>query len=179
MKLTKKRQKEIIRLTLQGGEELTVAMDAGDAAYRKHMRSINREINVFVENCKNKQELDFFSENWNWDGNVKPILKLIRNPDLDAGTLLRMYWYACPEDYYLFHRSANELDAGFERDVYNIIRRIERRIVKSEYKTASIPFDPTPRVSMPERHDEFARAIPNIMFQPIAGQRPKRGTTKR
>ena len=46
----------------------------------------------------------------------------------------------------MIHRSANELDPGFERDVYNIIRRIERRIVKSDYETAAIPFDPTPRL---------------------------------
>ena len=175
MALSKKRQKEILRLTLQGGEELTAAIESGESAYQKHMRSINRETNAFLDSCTDKRELDFFAENWNWDGDVKPILRLIKNPHVDAGTLLRLYWYACPEDYYLFHRSASELDPGFERDVFTVIRRIESRFAKGDYKSATIAFDPTDRVSMPERHDEFARTIPDIMFQPISGRQRKRG----
>ena len=175
MALTKKRRAEILRLTLQGGDELTAAIEAGESAYQKHMRKINREIHDFVTTCEDKHELDFFAENWNWDGNIKPILKLIRNPHIDAGTLLRMYWYACPEDYYLFHRSASELDPGFERDVFTAIRRIEARIVNGDFNTASISFDPTPRVSMPQRHEEFARSIPETMFKPIKGRQQKRG----
>jgi hypothetical protein len=175
MALAKRRQAEILRLTLQGGDELTAAIEAGERAYQRHMRKINREINEFVTTCDDKRELDFFAQNWSWDGNVKPILKLVKNPNVDAGTLLQMYWYACPEDYYLFHRSASELDPGFERDVFTAIRRIEARMVKGDYKTASIPFDPTPRISMPERHGEFARPIPDVMFQPIIGRKRKRG----
>ena len=175
MALSKKRQSEILRLTLQGGEELTAAIEAGESAYRKHIRKINREINEFVTTCDDKRELDFFAQNWSWDGNVKPILKLVKNPNVDAGTLLRMYWCACPEDYYLFHRSASELDAGFERDVFTVIRRIETRIVKGNFETATIPFDPTPWVSMPERHEEFSRSIPEMMFKPITGRRRKHG----
>ncbi|MEM7314728.1 MAG: DUF4274 domain-containing protein [Planctomycetota bacterium] len=175
MALSKKRQKEILRLTLQGAEELTSAIDSGESAYRKHMRLIKRETNAFLDSCTDKRELDFFAENWNWDGDVKPILRLIKNPNVDAGTLLRLYWYACPEDYYLFHRSALEFDAGFERDVFTAIRRIESRIVNGNYKSATIAFDPTDRVSMLERHDEFARTIPEIMFQPITGRQRKRG----
>ena len=175
MALTKKRQSEILRLTYQGGDELTAAMEAGEAATQKHLRKINREIDDFVTSCDDKRELDFFAANWPWDGNVKPILKLITNPNVDAGTLLRMYWYACPEDYYLFHRSASELDPGYERDVFTVIRRIETRLVKGDYKTATVPFDPSSHVSMPERHDEFARSIPDVMFQPITGKKRKRG----
>lgn len=175
MSLSKKRQNEILRLTLQGGDELTAAMEAGEAATQKHLRMINREITDFVTSCEDKRELDFFAANWPWDGNVKPILGLINNPIVDAGTLLRMYWYACPEDYYLFHRAASELDAGYERDVFTVIRRIEARIVKADYHTASIAFDPTGHVSMPERHGEFARPIPDIMMKPIFGRQRKGG----
>lgn len=175
MPLSKKRQNEILRLTYQGGDELTAAIEAGADATRKHLRMINREISAFVTTCTDRHALDFFAANWPWDGNVKPILKLIKNPHVDAGTLLRLYWYSCPEDYYLFHRAASELDPGFERDVFTAIRRIETRIVKGDYASATIPFDPTGRVSMPERHDEFARAIPEIMFQPTTGRKRKRG----
>jgi predicted DNA-binding WGR domain protein len=173
-KLPKKRQKEILRLVYQGGDDLTIAIEAGDAAYRKHIRKINRETKNFFDLCDDRYELEFFAKNWYWDGNVKPILMLIKNPYVDAGTLLKMYWYACPEDYYLFHYSASELDTEYERDVYNIIRRIERRIVKGEFKTASIAVDPTSFISMPERHHEFLRPIPDIMKQPIAGRKRKK-----
>ena len=176
MAISKRRKNEILRLTLQGGDELSQAIETGHSAYLKHMRKINQEINTFLDECKDKHELDFFAENWNWDGEVKPILRLIKNPHVDAGTLLRMYWYACPEDYYYFHSSANELDAGFERNVFTAIRRIERRITKGDYKTATIPFDPAPHVSMSERYEEFARTIPDVMFEPITGRKRKKAS---
>ena len=42
---------------------------------------------------------------------------------------------------------------------------------KSEYKTASIPFDPKNWITqtMRDRRSEFERPIPEVMFQPITG----------
>lgn len=175
MALSKKRQNEIMRLVYEGGDELTAAIELGEKATAKHLRAIHREISAFLKTCEDKDELDVFAANWHRDGREKPIHQLIKNLNVDAGTLLRVYWLSCPEDYYLFHSSASEAEEGFERDVFNTLVRIERRIVKSEYKTAVIPFDPTDHVSMPERHAEFARQIPEIMFQPITGRKQNRG----
>lgn len=176
MVVSKKRQAELMRLVFEGGDELTVAMTRGKIATESHLRRIRLEILRFVRTCENKEELHFFAENWNWDGNVKPILKLITNPYVDAGTLLRLYWYGCPEDYYLFYKNANEIEEGFERDVFNVLRRIENRILKGTYLSKSYPFDPAPRITMWERRSEFARQIPEVMYQPIRSQKTSRTT---
>ena len=47
------------------------------------------------------------------------------------------------------------------------LERIERRITSSEYKTAAVPFDPKNHVTMRDRRSEFARPIPEIMYQAI------------
>jgi hypothetical protein len=176
MKLSEKRQREILRLVYEGGQEITDARErGGEKEVDRHLRAIRREISDFLATCEDSGELDFFAENCPRDGREKPIHELIKNPNVDAGTLLRVYWLSCPEDYYLFYSTALQVDAGFERDVFCTIVRIERRIGKSEYKTASVPFDPAEHVSMPERHSEFARQIPKIMFQPIAGRKRNEG----
>jgi hypothetical protein len=148
MALSKQRSEEIFNLTLRGGES-------------------EKDADKFVSSCTNSEELHFFAEHYNWDGDVKPIRRLIKNPNVDGGTLLYLYWYACPEDYYLFHKDAKDVERGYERDVFNVIREIERRIVDGDFRTASVPFDPRPRISMRERHREFAREIPTVMMEPL------------
>lgn len=174
-KLSKKRQQEILRLTEEGGEDLSAAIDEGEKAISKFLREIRKEITSFLKTSTNKHELHFFAENYHWEGNLKPmpILDLVKNPNVDAGTLLKLYWYGCPEDYYLFHKSESEIDDEFERQVFRALRRIEKRIVKADYKTASIPFDPTDSISMSDRKSEFARQIPDIMYQPNTGRKRK------
>ena len=174
MALSKKRQKEILRLVYEGEDELSAAMEFGEKETEKHLRSIRKEISAFLKNSKDKTELDFFAVNWNRDGNEKPIHQLIKNPNVDAGTLLRLYWQSCPEDYYLFYRVASDVDEGFERDVFLTLRRIEARILKSDFKTSSVTFDPSSHVSMRDQHPEFERQIPPIMFEAIPGKKPRR-----
>lgn len=178
MALSKKRQNEIIRLVHEGGDELTQAMSLGEKETARHLRAIRREISDFLKTCENKDELDFFAENWSRDGREKPIHQLIENPHVDAGTLLRIYWLSDPEYYYLSYRSAPEVEE-FDRDVFTTLQRIERRILRSEYLTSSIPFDPTSWISMPDRHSEFARQIPDIMVRPITGRKEKSRITMR
>jgi hypothetical protein len=169
MTLSEKRQKEILRLAREGGNELSEAISLGEEEAARHLRKIRREIADFLESCSNKDELDFFAENWSRDGNEKLIHSLIKNPHADAGTLLRIYWYSDPEFYYGDYRSAAELEEGFDRDVFATLLAIERRITQSEYKTASIPFDPKNHVTMWDQRLEFARPIPDVMYQPIVG----------
>lgn len=168
-RLSKRRQEEILRLTYEGGDELTAAIEQGDKAAAKFLRQIEREISEFLKTTTNRHELQFFADNWHWDANTRPMLKLVKNPHIDAGTLLQIFWHGCPEDYYLFHESLSEIDNEFDRYVFQVLRHIERRIVKSDYKTASIPFDPTNSISMRDRRDEFARQIPDVMYEPVAG----------
>ncbi len=186
-RLSRRRRKEIIRLVDEGGDELAAAIEQGEALMRKKsrkagqalidkfLRQMDREIKGFLRTTTDKDELQYFAENWHWESNTRPLLELVKNPHIDAGTLLQVYWCGCPEDYYLFHKSASEIESEFERYVFRVLRHIERRIVQSEYETASIPFDPTDRISMWDRRDEFARLIPDLMYQPISGKKKRKG----
>lgn len=169
MALSEQRRQEIMRLVYEGSEELTAAMELGERETARHLENIRREIADFLRTCTSAEELDFFAANWTRDGREGPIHELIENPHVDAGTLLRLYWYSDPEYYYSSYRSASELGDGSERDVFTTLERIERRMTRSEYKTASVPFDPTGHITMPDRRAGFARPIPEVMYRPITG----------
>ena len=95
--------------------------------------------------------------------------RLIENPHVDAGTLLRLFWYSDPEFFYESARSAAEVADAGERDIFLTLETIERKITHSEYKTASIPFDPRRHVTMANSGEELARPIPAVMYKPITG----------
>ncbi len=122
-----------------------------------------------LRTCTSAEELDFFAEHWARDGREKPINALVDNPHTDAGTLLRLYWYSDPEYFYSEYGSAADADGVTERDIFTTLERIERRITRSEFKTASIPFDPTGHITMSDRGSEFARPIPEVMYRPVTG----------
>lgn len=170
MSLSEKRQQEIMRFVGEGSGDLerdeALALDEE----RPHLRKLHRERADFLRTCTRAEELDFFAANWDRDGREKPIHALIENPHVDAGTLLRLYWYSDPEFYYLKYRSASELDAPTDRDIFLILERIEHRLIRSEYKTASIPFDPKRHITMSGRRSEFARPIPEALYRPITRQ---------
>jgi hypothetical protein len=158
-----------MRLVHEGGDELTQAIALGEKETEKHLQGIRREIADFLKTCTSKEELDFFAENWTRDGREKPIHQLIENPHVDAGTLLRVFWLSDPEYFYESARSASEIANEGERDIFVTLETIERRLTQSEYKTASIPFDPKNWITMWDRRSEFARPIPEVMYQPITG----------
>lgn len=170
MALSEKRQQEILRLVGEGTGDLEwdeqVALDEQE---KRHLEKLHRERADFLRTCTSAEELDFFAANWERDGREKPIHALVDNPHTDAGTLLRLYWYSDPEYFYSNYSSPAEADAATERDIFTTLERIERRMTRSEYKTASIPFDPKGHVTMPDRRSEFARPIPEVMYQPIIG----------
>ena len=89
MPLSEQRKTEIKRLAYEGGEELTRAIALGEEAAEKHLQKIHAEIREFLTNSKDKDELDFFTQNWTRDGREWPIHLLVQNPYVDAGTLLR------------------------------------------------------------------------------------------
>src|SRR5688500_11227055 len=128
--MDKQREKEILRLAYQGGAELTDAFaKGGKKAEAEFLRRIRRETSEFLQTCQDREELHVFATNWRWGGGVKPIFELLKNPHVDAGTLLEMFWNAAPEDYYSEYRTLSEVDGEFERDVYRALRQIERRFV--------------------------------------------------
>jgi hypothetical protein len=169
MALSQKRQQEILRLVGEGSGDLEQDQRFALDEEKPRLRELHRERAEFLRTCTSAEELDFFAANWDRDGREKPIHALVDNPHTDAGTLLRLYWYSDPEYFYAEYASAAEADGVTQRDILATLERIERRIIRSEYKTASVPFDPQGHVTMPDRSSEFARPIPEVMYRPIPG----------
>jgi hypothetical protein len=170
MALSEQRRQEIMRLVGEGSGDLDLdEAQALDEQEKRHLRQLHRERADFLRTCTSAEELDFFAENWARDGREKAIHALVDNPHTDAGTLLRVYWYSDPEYFCSQFGSAAEADDPTERDIFTTLERIERRITRSEFKTASVPFDPTRHITMSDRRAEFARPIPDVMYRPITG----------
>lgn len=81
--------------------------------------------------------------------------------------MLMLFWLGSAEDYYYQYSTIKEIDWKHDREIYRLLRQVERRIVKSDYATARIFFDPAPYITMSDRKDEFARAIPDVLYRPI------------
>jgi hypothetical protein len=170
MALTEKRQQELIRLVGEGsGDPELDDKHALDEQEKRRLQDLNRERADFLRTCTSAEELDFFAAHWARDGREKPIHALVDNPHTDAGTLLRVYWYSDPECFYSEYGSVADADDATERDIMTTLERIERRITGSEYKTASVRFDPAGHVTMADRRSQFARPIPEVMYRPITG----------
>lgn len=169
MALSEQRQQEIMKLVGQGSGDLERDEQFALDEEKPLLRKLHRERTDFLRTCTSAEELDFFAENWARDGREKPIHALIENPHVDAGTLLRLFWYSDPEFFYESARSSSEIADAGERDIFFTLETIERRITQSEYKTASIPFDPRRHVTMADSGEELARPIPEVMYRPITG----------
>ncbi len=170
MALSEKRQQEIIRLVGEGSGDLERDEKlARDEQQKRRLQELHRAREDFLRTCTSAEELDFFAANWARDGREKPIHMLIENPHVDAGTLLRLYWYSDPEYFYSEYGSDDEVDDPTERDIFTTLERIEHRMTRGEYKTASVPFDPQGHITMPDRASEFTKPIPEAMYRPITG----------
>lgn len=169
MAISKRRRREIIDLAIPGvppgtPEELW----NDDKALAPLIRAADRRRNKWLDSATDAKELHLFAENWHWDGGGgKPLQRLVANPHCDAGTMLMLFWLGCAEDYYYQYATISEIDWEHDREIFRLLRRIERKIVNTDYSTARIRFDPTPHISMQDRRDEFARVMPEIMTRPI------------
>lgn len=86
---------------------------------------------------------------------------------------MHLFWHGSAEDYYFQYSTVKEIDWEFDREIFRLLRQIEKKMVKADYRTANIYFDPSAFISMSERRNEFARPIPDVMYQPI-GRKPNR-----
>jgi hypothetical protein len=175
MAISKQRQQEIIDLATPGvppgtPEELW----NNDVALDPVIRAADRKRKAWLQSTTDPEELHLFAENWHWDGGGgKPLLALVENPHCDAGTMLMLFWLGGGEDMYFQYDVVKDIDWEFDREVHRLLRRIEKKLVSKDYSTAKIYFDPSSFISMHDRRNEFARQVPEIMYQPI-GPKPMR-----
>lgn len=176
MPISKKRQQAIINLAIPGvPPDTPEELWNDDDALEPLIRAADRKRNKWLDTATDAKELHLFAENWHWDGGGgKPLQRLIANPHCDAGTMMMLFWLGSAEDYYYQFSTIGEISSEFDREIFRLLRRIERKIVKGEYATANIPFDPAPYISMEDRRDEFARALPEIMTRPVKKKRRRK-----
>ena len=172
--ISKKRTQEIINLAIPGvPPETPEHLWNDDAALRPYIRAADRKRKQWLGTSDKPQELQLFAENWHWDGGGgKPLQILIANPHCDAGTMMYLFWLGSAEDYYFQFSIIKAIRSEFDREIFRLLRQIERKIVTADYACAKIYFDPAPYISMYERRNEFARSIPDIMYKPI-GKKPR------
>ena len=165
--LSKKRKLEIIRLVNEGGDDVSPDVLEDASLYEKYRRRVRREMMNFASSATNSEELHFFAERWDWDGDVKPLFRLVKNPNCDAGTLLAVFWRGNPESYYRFHMTPRELPNGNQRDIYTLLRRIEKVLLAQERGNAKIRFNPRSFIFDRANRENFARPIPDRLYKPI------------
>lgn len=173
--ISKRRQKEIIELAIPGVPPGTPEELWNDeAALKLLIRDADRKRRVWLSAATDPKELHLFAENWHWDGGGgKQLQPLVANQHCDAGTLLLLFWHGGGEDsYYQYNRPA-EIESEFDREVHWLLLKIERRLIKKDYLTANIYFDPSSFASMYDQRADFARNLPELMYHPI-GRKPRK-----
>lgn len=173
MAISKRRQQEIINLAIPGvPPDTPEELWNDDAALQPLIRAADRKRKAWLASATDPKELHLFAENWHWDGGGgKPLLTLVENPNCDAGTMLMLFWLGAAEDSYFRYDAIKDVDSEFDREIHRLLRRIEKKIVNKTYGSAKIFFDPGPYISMYDRREEFARQIPDIMYQSIGRKR--------
>ena len=174
MPISKRRQKEIIDLATPGvPPDTPEELWNDDAALDPLIRAADRRRKEWLQTATDPTELHLFAEHWHWDGGGgKQLLPLVDNPHCDAGTMLMLFWHGGGEDMYFQYDAIKDVDSEFDREVHRLLRRIEKKLANKEFVTAKIYFDPFPFISMRDRGDEFARPIPEFLYDPI-GRKPK------
>ncbi len=71
---------------------------------------------------------------------VPRLQAIVDPPDCDLGTALMIYWTSAPH-YYLRYGSRGEL-AAYELAGWDLLRAIEYRVQRSDFRSRWIPFDP-------------------------------------
>ncbi len=167
MPVSKKRKLEINRLVNEGGDSVSSDVLGDILLYEKYRRALRREMIKFVSSSTNLEELHYFVERWDWDGDVNPLLRLIKNLTCDPGTRLSLFWRGNPESYYRFHAAPKELPPGNQRDIYTLLRRVEKMLMAPRCRKASIRFNPRSLIFDRANRSRFVRPIPDQLYKAI------------
>lgn len=175
MALSKRRQQEIRDLATPGVPPGTPEeFWNDDAALAPIIRAADQKRKAWLKESTDPKELHFFAENWHWDtGDGKQLYPLVDNPHCDAGTMMMLFWRGAGEDSYFRFNAIKDIDWEAERDDHRLLRRIEKKLVDKNYATANIYFDPTPYIDLRDRAEEFARPVPDVLYEPI-GRKPRK-----
>ncbi len=110
----------------------------------------------------------------NWDDGIPRLAKIVAHPSCDLGTGLAVYWMGAPgfDQQYKSKRSV----PSWRLETFAFVRELERRLVKRDFKTAAILFNPRfDRTTIDKKgYDwtaeysdvEVVRRIPEVLKEP-------------
>jgi len=85
-------------------------------------------------------ELHHFACNFNWDCGTDELAAVIEHPECDAGTAMMIFWLGQPA-YYYRRNKAGKLTEN-EQSTFEFLRRIEGRLLSSDFASTRIACDP-------------------------------------
>lgn len=85
------------------------------------------------------EELYLLAHFHNWDDGTQLLEWIIDSPLCDEGTAKLVFWRAQPDYYQEFD---SEEEAGWDKDVYSLLRNILKKIEENQFKTAYLHYDP-------------------------------------
>ncbi|QDT97407.1 DUF4274 domain-containing protein [Gimesia aquarii] len=134
-----------------------------DAAFEKECRKWDKLRREFVKSVSKPLDIHCFTCNYDASNGMKPLIQLGKHPSCDAGTALRLFWVYEPVFYYSQYATISECAYEEDQDAMRLLKAIERRFKKSNFKTHKIYFDPKPWLEACEVDLESLR-LPDSML---------------
>lgn len=79
---------------------------------------------------------------YNWDDGLVELNKIINNSNCDKATALYIYWLADPVETYRRNKDVTKVNSEYDRQLINLLKKIEKKIHDNFYNISIIPFDP-------------------------------------
>ena len=122
---------------------------------------------------ENSSELHQFAGNFNADGGIDVLRKIINHPLCDKGTALMIYCMGRPGYYYRQLEKRKSLRPS-QQEVFELLQEIEEKYQANEFTFSSIKFDPHDAVGQDLLKESSAnpgnRLVPEIMSNPTPGE---------
>jgi len=135
-----------------------------EKAFEKEMKVWKKRRREFLANVSKPLEIHCFTCQYNADGGMKPLLKLVKHPACDAGTALRLFWINDPV-YYSQYASISDGEYESEKEGMRFLRAIKQRFKRNDFKSSQIYFDPAPWLAADDVNlDELV--LPPSMISP-------------
>lgn len=132
--------------------------DDGDSEEVIHMK-----LSKLMEEIETEEELLYAGHVKEWDFEDASIMILFDHPLCDFGLALRFYWM-CQPDYYHRQQEKGKPFQHAEIPTWDIIQKIERRLLAGHYTKRNVSTNPADSVGRPlsdtDKHRPGIRLIP-------------------
>ncbi len=78
----------------------------------------------------------------NWDDGLFRLERILADTSCDLGTALAIYWMGAPGYDQQFATAKDLGTSGWRRSTFSFLRKLEKRILKRDFATATILFNP-------------------------------------